>query len=189
MPLPTSPRTADDLFHMPDDGRRYEIIRGDVFVMPAPSRFHQRAVVALLERLLPYVAPSGHEALASPLAVRAAFNTQVEPDVVVAPRELDHEGGARWVRMRSVSLAVEVLSEGTASRDRAVKRDLYLAEGVGKYWIVDIDAELVEVWTAASAVPRIVREVLTWSPAFAASPLHIPLASFFDQVRTGRARA
>ena len=93
MPLPTPPLTADDLLDAPDDGNRYEIVRGEVFVMPAPSRFHQRAVVALLDELHSYVARSAYEALASPLAVRAAWNTQVEPDVIVAPRELDHEGG------------------------------------------------------------------------------------------------
>ena len=188
MPLPTPPLTADDLLDLPDDGNRYEIIRGEVFLLPAPSRFHQRAIAALLDCLRPYVAGSAHEALASPLAVRAAIHTQVEPDVIVTPRELDHEGWARWVRMRGVLLAAEVLSDGTATRDRRLKRDLYLAEGVGEYWIIDLDAELVEVWTDASPVPRIVREVLTWSPAFATSPLHIDLVSFFHLVRTGLSR-
>jgi Uma2 family endonuclease len=64
---------------------------------------------------------------------------------------------------------VEVLSPGTAARDRGVKRRLYLEAGVEEYWIVDLDARLVERWRAGDERPEIVEGELAWALSVGAS--------------------
>ena len=60
-------------------------------------------------------------------------------------------------------LAAEVLSPSTAARDRGTKRRIYLSAGVEEYWIVDIDAHLIERWRCGDARPEMVDTVLEWS--------------------------
>ena len=59
-------------------------------------------------------------------------------------------------------LAIEILSPGTAARDRGQKREIYQRAGVPSYWIVDVDARLVEQWSPSDQRPEIIRESLEW---------------------------
>ena len=61
-------------------------------------------------------------------------------------------------------LAVEVLSPSTARADRTVKRRLYQRAGVPEYWIVDLEARLVERWRPADERPEVLTDTLTWRP-------------------------
>jgi Uma2 family endonuclease len=79
-------------------------------------------------------------------------------------------------------LAVEVLSPGTAARDRGIKRTIYQRAGVGEYWIVDLDARLVELWRPDDARPEILTGVLIWQPSTDMPELSIELASLFLRV-------
>jgi len=58
-----------------------------------------------------------------------------------------------------------VLSPSSIRADRFTKRRLYQEQGVGTYWVVDADAQLVEVWTPEAIFPVFERERLTWHPA------------------------
>ena len=60
-------------------------------------------------------------------------------------------------------LAIEVLSPTTAPRDRGAQRRIYQGAGVGEYWIVDLDARLIERWRPEDSRPEIVGEELEWS--------------------------
>ena len=54
MALETRPWTRADLDRLPEDGNKYEVIDGALFVTPAPSAIHQRIVAWLSEALTPF---------------------------------------------------------------------------------------------------------------------------------------
>jgi Uma2 family endonuclease len=126
------PYTVDDLVGMPDDGRRYELLDGELLVSPAPGWLHQRAVVELCVALR-LACPPELEVLVAPFAVRQGDDTELQPDVLVARRS---DFGRRGLAVAPV-LAVEVLSPSTAMVDRHLKRAAYERMGCPSYWIVD----------------------------------------------------
>ena len=77
-------------------------------------------------------------------------------------------------------LAVEVLSPSTARRDRREKRRLY-QRFADEYWIVDLDARLVERWRPGDVRPEVLDETLSWQPAGAVEPLVVDLAAYFRE--------
>jgi Uma2 family endonuclease len=179
MPLSQVPTTADELDDLPEDGNRYEIIDGKLLVTPTPSRAHQQAQMGLILLLGPYAASLGLELMAAPTDVRASHNTQVEPDLLVLPRQFAGRAASRWEPMSRLRLAVEVLSPSTARVDRVLKRRLYMSRGVQEYWIVDIDAESIDVWTPDAAAPRVVRDTLMWQPVPDRAALAIDVVAVF----------
>lgn len=173
MPVPTH-YTAAMVRALPDDGRRHETVRGTLLVTPAPSWPHQRALLALLARLRPYVEAHGlGEVLLSPADLVFAEDILVQPDLFVVPREQVSDD---WASIRCPSLVVEILSPSTARADRGEKRRLYQRLGVPEYWAVDLAARQVEVWTPAAAAPRIERDMLRWAPGGAGEAFVLPLA-------------
>jgi len=87
-------------------------------------------------------------------------DTLVQPDLFVVPlgeaRTLD------WSQMRTLLLAVEVLSPSTARADRFTKRRLYQEVGIPTYWIVDPDARTLEVWTPSATLPAVENTAPAW---------------------------
>ena len=77
---------------------------------------------------------------------------------------------------------VEILSLTTAHADRHVKRRLYQRERVPEYWIVDVDARLVERWRPEDERPEIVAERLAWQPESTIPALMIDLPRYFREV-------
>ena len=69
--------TADELADLPDDGNRYEVIDGELFVTPAPMVVHQRVLMMFLRRLDSYADNCGLELLPAPTVVRASPVTEV----------------------------------------------------------------------------------------------------------------
>ena len=134
----------DDLFELPDDGKRYEIIDGELYEMPAPRSAHAVAVFALIRLLLPLIDRLGGTILTAPLDVFFAGANPVEPDLIV----FFPDGRARLVG-RGVEgppdLLIEVLSPSNRAHDQARKRALYARGGVREYWIVDPDAASIEI--------------------------------------------
>ena len=70
---------------LPEDGNRYEIVDGELFVSPAPRIRHQIVLANLLLRLAP-VTPDAWRILPAPVDVALADDTVIQPDIVVAPR-------------------------------------------------------------------------------------------------------
>jgi Uma2 family endonuclease len=180
--LPRQHYTVHDLDAMPEDGVRREIINGELFVTPAPRLWHQAAMRELLAHLRPYVRASALRLLAAPTAVRAGEHTQVEPDVIVFSRAAPFDSAARWIDIPHVILAVEILSPSTRRVDLTIKRTLYQSSGIAEYWIVDIDARNVRVYTQGSAAPAVHTAMLRWRATADQSPLELDLSEFFDEV-------
>ena len=128
------PLTRADLEAMPADGHRYELIDGSLIVSPGPQLPHQD-VVGNLHLLLRAACPSGLKVVLAPFAVALSDDTEVQPDLLVAPRgQFTHKElpGAPL-------LAVEVLSPSTRRVDLLLKRDRLQSAGVASYWLVDPD--------------------------------------------------
>lgn len=183
MGVATSARwTVERLATLPDDGKRYEIIDGELYVTAAPALRHQYAVAQLLVQLFSYLSRNrAGVVVGAPADVEFEPSTVVEPDVLVMPLVLGRlpESFAAAGRLL---LAVEVLSPGTAARDRGVKREMYQRQGVPEYWIVDLDARLIERWRPGDQRPEIIRKRLEWLPEGAGEPFFLDLPELFAQV-------
>jgi Uma2 family endonuclease len=179
--LPATGWTVDMLETLPDDGKRYEIVDGELFVTPSPNVAHQRVVGAMYVHLRAYVeGVRVGEVLLSPADVRSGGRTSVQPDVFVVKGSV-RLGARDWPEVNDLLLAVEVVSPGSARADRGAKRGLYQRTRVGEYWIVDIDSRLVERWRPDDERPEIVRRRLEWRPDEASEPLVIDLDALFAE--------
>jgi Uma2 family endonuclease len=125
--------TVDDLEAMPDDGRRYELIDGVLFVSPAPRWEHQHACVQLTVSLS-LACPPELVVFGPTPDVRKGARTSVQPDLCVV-RSTDLIPSEPYLGVPL--LAVEVLSPSSEGIDRLLKRDVYARLGVPQYWIVD----------------------------------------------------
>ena len=145
MPLPSV--TWQDVQQMPDDGNRYEAIEGDLYMTPAPSIQHHRLTRALYEALKPLLtAPRRGELFWAPVGVEFPSTGEgVQPDLFFVSDEHRSRIGEHGI-VGAPDLVVEILSPSTASHDRGIKRRLYERQGVGEYWIVDPDENVVDVW-------------------------------------------
>ena len=141
--------TYRDYEALPADGRRYEILDGELSVTPAPVPRHQRVSGALHLLLSPYVAARRlGEVLYAPVDVILADTTIVQPDLVYLDLTRAHLVSDRGIE-GPPTLVIEILSPSTTRIDRGIKTDLYRRYGVPYYWIVDADARTVEAYGLA----------------------------------------
>ena len=180
--IPPSVTTLDEFFALPEDSScREELLDGVYVVSPNPTLRHQRAVMAMYHRLTP--ALERHpDLLLFPLSgdIVLGSRTVVVPDLFVVPKP--PSAYVHWREVARPILAVEILSPGTAGRDRGIKRRLYQQAKVPEYWIVDLDSRLVERWRPGDDRPEILSETLTWQPSESAAPFELDLAAFFAEV-------
>lgn len=183
MPAPSTEWTVEMVRALPDDGNRYEVIDGELFVTPAPSVPHQRAVRELLFLVQPYVSAHGiGEALFAPADVVVYGPRKfVQPDLFVVPL-VDGAPMRAWTEVGRLLLAVEVISPSTRWTDRGRKRTLYREKGVPDYWIIDTGERCVD-WARPddSPVERLA-ETLVWQPDRDVPPLAIDLPRYFTRV-------
>lgn len=134
----TRPWTYDDYAQL-DDDRRYEVIGGQLLLMPAPRLRHQEVALELAVRLRGFVKEREvGKVYVSPIDVVLSETDVVQPDVVFVAA--DRLGVLRDTHVRGApDLLVEVLSPSGGHRDRVLKQNLYARSGVREYWIVDPD--------------------------------------------------
>jgi Uma2 family endonuclease len=137
--------TYDDLARLPDDGKRYEILDGDLIVSPSPSRAHAAAVSRLWSAFMRelYTRRIAHVFVA-PFDVIFSRERVVVPDILVIRRERQDIVKDRGVE-GPPDLAIEVMSSRPAL-DRVRKFELYAAEGIAEYWLVDPVGKTIEVY-------------------------------------------
>ncbi|MEO7085832.1 MAG: Uma2 family endonuclease [Gemmatimonadaceae bacterium] len=174
--------TVADRDDLPDDGNRYEVIDGELFVSPAPSMRHQRAVLQLARLLADYL--DQHQTggvYVAPADVIFSQRRGVQPDVFIVPL-VNGRQPEDFDEVRRLLLAVEVLSPSTARADRVAKRTLFREESVPEYWIVDLDARMIERSTPSEPRPELFAERIEWVPPGASEPLVIDLVAYFERV-------
>jgi Uma2 family endonuclease len=150
--------TYEDYLRLPDDGRRYEVIRGFLYVSPAPTLPHQYSVTQLGYFLTDFVKQSRLGiVLVAPFDIRLPerIADPVQPDVLFIRRENQPKMDA--LRFDGIpDLAVEVLSPGNWRYDRNTKLSAYRDAGIPETWLVDPAARTVEVFVLDAAQPKYV---------------------------------
>jgi Uma2 family endonuclease len=174
--------TLEELHALPEDGNRYELIDGELFVTPAPTLRHQDAAASLYVLLRSFARASGCDAYLAPADITFATHTLVQPDLFILPRREDGSRAGQFEDVGRLLLAVEVISPSSRRTDRNQKRRLYQREGVPVYWIVDQEQRMVEVWGPDGEACRVERESLELDLPGAAAPLVITLPAFFDSL-------
>lgn len=167
MNLPITDRviwTTADLDLFPDNGNRYEIIDGELFVTRAPHWKHQNACARIIIALGLWSQTTGLGEVVPAPGVIFSDTDAVIPDVVWASNErlsvlLDEAGHLT----AAPELVVEVLSSGSENekRDKELKLKLYSARGVREYWIVDWRKQQVEVYRRDRAVLNLVATLMS----------------------------
>jgi Uma2 family endonuclease len=135
-----------DLVQTPEDGRRYELYDGEVFVVPAPLPRHQVVQHLIASMLAAHCARTGGFSVPSPIDIVFSEYDVLQPDVAVfgAPRRhlIDLDAPIR----HAPDLCVEVLSPSTQATDRGKKMQMYARYRVPEYWIVDPPAGTIELF-------------------------------------------
>jgi len=183
MPMSRVDWTVDMLDELEDDGQRYEIIDGELFVTPSPIDVHQFVVGELYALLRGYLKGRGlGKPVVSPSDVRRGDRTRnrVQPDVYVI-RLADGKRPPYPYDLGDLLLAVEVVSPGSVRLDYTIKRKLYLSEGVGEYWVIDPQARNVCRWKERSDAGEILSERVEWRAVGATEPFVLELSTFFDE--------
>jgi len=182
MPQHATGWTAEMVRALPDDGNRYEVVDGELLVTPVPAELHQRAVTLLaLELGLLAREQGGFEVLVSPADLELDPRGMVQPDVF-AQGFVNGRPSVAWNTGAPLLLAVEVLSPSTARADRTIKRRRFQRAGIPEYWIVDLDARVIERWRPTDARPEILGETITWQPGANGEPLTIELGLLFARI-------
>jgi Uma2 family endonuclease len=179
MPAQNIRWTAEMVRALPDDGKRYELLDGELLVSPAPSPLHQRALRLLYDLVAPYVHGNGlGEVFWSPADIELMPDTILQPDLFVVPEPLASDV-RQWSDIEMLMLVVEILSPSTAFGDRNRKRPEFQRKKIPEYWIVDLDARIVERWRPTDSRPEILSEQLVWRPTPDLSELSIQLPEYF----------
>lgn len=184
--------TVDDLPNMPDDGNRYEVIEGELYVTAAPGDAHQGIIGVLFVALNTWRQAGGGGRLRLGIGLVFSRRDAVIPDLAwAAPDQLpailiDPATGERDGKWHlAPALVVEVLSPGkvNAERDRETKLTLYDRRGVREYWIVDPAARAVEIYRRGQGALSLVATAL--SDEALLSPLlpgfRLPVADLFEE--------
>lgn len=131
---------------LPETGPRYQLLDGELIMSPAPSFRHQLVVARILAALLTFVeARRLGRVVGSPIDVILTDQDVLQPDIAyvsAARTPLIAREGIRG----GPDLTVEALSPATAKLDRGPKRLLYARHGVTEYWIVDPDADRIDLY-------------------------------------------
>jgi Uma2 family endonuclease len=146
-PVKVHPRVSyADLERAPEDGRRYELYDGEVFVVPAPLPKHQIVTLAISDFVRGYAREHGGFAVVSPIDIVFSDYDVLQPDVIYFSPDRAHLVDVNRVIRHAPDLCVEVLSPSTAATDRGKKMQMFARYGVPEYWIVDPAAESLEVY-------------------------------------------
>jgi len=136
--------TVEDYLALPENGPCCQLIDGDLFMAPAPFRYHQRIALNLGSLLNFHLRENGSGELnIAPFDVHFDRHNVFQPDLCFFSKERMHllsdrgaEGAPDWV--------IEILSESTERTDRISKRTLYAKFGVRELWLVDPKSDLIE---------------------------------------------
>ena len=139
--------TYDDFLLFPDDGQRHELIDGEHYVTPCPTKKHQRVMGNLYFLIRGWLEQNRvGEAFLPPFDVVFNRFDVVEPDLLY----LSHARAAEVLTDANVQgvpdLVIEIGSPSTRKRDETIKRRLYEREGVSEYWVADPELDVIRVY-------------------------------------------
>lgn len=142
--------TYNDYINLePYEVRRYELIDGEIYLVPSPTPKHQQVVLNLASILREFVLSRDLGLVGvAPLDVVLSDEDVLQPDVIFIAKERLGIVGERNIQ-GAPDLVIEVLSPSTAERDRTIKRARYARFGVREYWMVEPISKTIEVLKAS----------------------------------------
>ena len=168
--------TLEELHSLPDDGNKYELINGELFVTPARTFDHETIVARLTHILVPFVQSEGLGLVYGSKSIIRVDGSEVAPDLTVRPAQKKRSDG--WEGAPLPILVVEVLSPSTAQRDRTVKREHYRNVGIEEYWIADPDTDSITVFRKGVKI-AVESKLMTWAPSQTSNTLRIDVPMIF----------
>jgi len=183
MPAAQTHWTVDMLDALPDDGQRYELIDGALYVTPAPSDVHQLVAGVFFDRIRRYLRPTTiGRAMISPADVRKEDRrrNRVQPDVF-AVRLVEGGRPPYPYSLADLILAIEIESPSNPLYDYQTKRELYLGNGIPEYWVVNPVARIVSRWRSMDDPGEVFSQRISWHPSGVDAPLTIDLPALFDE--------
>jgi len=167
--------TYEDYKSLPEsETKRYELLGGELVIVPSPSTSHQRISRRLEFILQAFVEERGlGEVYDAPLDVVLGEGEErevVQPDILYIS-----EGRSGIIAEEEIrgapDLIIEIISPATAERDRTYKKTLYARHGVKEYWIVDPEAKMVEVYTLGERGFELIKAYKAEAEEVLSSPL------------------
>ena len=162
--------TYEDYLKTPDD-ERWELLRGELFMVPGANFAHQKISGRLFSFLDRFVEErSLGDVVYAPFDVVLSPTNVLQPDLLFVPnsqRSIITEANIQG----APALAIEIISPSSGAIDRETKRSIYAEHGVGEYWIVDPGARTISV---LSLDGKEFREVGRYSPADTLSSPTLP---------------
>lgn len=140
--------TNADLEAMPEDGNRYEVIDGELYVSSAPGYIHQIVLINLAMAIGIYLREHPIGRVLPGVGVIFDDYNGVIPDLIFVTNERLRKTLAGGRFHAAPEIVIEILSPGKSNerRDRHVKRSLYSARGVTEYWLIDPENQIVELY-------------------------------------------
>lgn len=125
----------------------YEIIGGEEFMAPSANPFHGRLLFKLGRILDDYTFDNKNGyVFTDNIDVHLPDGNLLRPDLTVIKKE--NAGIINWKKaiFGVPDMVVEVLSRSTRKKDLTIKKDIYEANGVKEYWIIDPSSQTVDVY-------------------------------------------
>lgn len=139
--------TYEDYMHFPDDRKQYQIVDGEVYVVPAPIPVHQAISMNIGFMVHSFVEKHNlGEIFHAPCDVILSNDNVVQPDIFFISKDR-----LNIITEKNIAgppdLVIEILSPYTEKLDRTIKKDLYARYGVLEYWLVDLVVKEIEILT------------------------------------------
>src|SRR4051812_45537450 len=172
MPAAFEKWTVDLLDALPESSERFELINGELYVTPSPGMAHQRGVLEMAVALRAYAAGAGCELFISPSDVwwEPREENRAQPDLYVV-RLRDGRTPRYPFHLSELVLAIEITSPGRPWLDYGVKLRLYAEEGVGEYWVVNLERRDITRWRGRDEQAETLADRIDWQPAGAGEAL------------------
>ena len=128
-----------------EEGAPFQLIGGELIMTPSPTPFHQSIVLNIASIISPFVVRNRlGKVFVAPLDVYLSDEDVYQPDLIFI--RADRTKGIHKDKLRVIpDLVIEVLSPSTAYYDFTRKKEMYCAHGVTEYWIIDPEAETIEI--------------------------------------------
>lgn len=157
--------TVDDLDFMPDDGRKYELIEGELFVSRAAHWNHQLLISNIIVAFGIYLKANSIGKIVPEPGVIFSKEDAVIPDIIFSTHETIEKNLVASGRFEgkfngAPDLAIEILSFGKRDikRDQIYKRKIYGKYGVKEYWIVDSRSDSIDVYRLENKTLKLVKK-------------------------------
>lgn len=137
--------TYEDYLKLNDDNQ-YELIGGELFLVPSPQAAHQKASRKLVQIIGVFIDQNNlGELFHAPFDVILSDKDKPQPDIMFISKERLNIITQKGIR-GAPDLVIEILSPATGSLDKVAKSKLYYTHGVKEYWIVDPVSKTVQVF-------------------------------------------